>query len=144
MIHVYLLRSTADDGFYIGFSTDLKRSLSEPSWTTKSRLMKPCGAEIYGDQAMQLGRVRDHRLGYQHAWRTHVAVCGGKKMSAKIIAVDELATSRMLATCSSPIPKLPQGMRCPFCRTILHGVRCPHGVGPFPAFSTGLLAKWLA
>jgi hypothetical protein len=46
-------------------------------------------------------------------------------MSAKIIAVDELATSRMLAACS-------------------HGVRCPHGVGPFPAFSTGLLAKWLA
>ena len=33
--------------------------------------MKPCGAEIYADPAMQLGRVRDHRLGYQHAWRTH-------------------------------------------------------------------------
>jgi hypothetical protein len=65
-------------------------------------------------------------------------------MSAKIIAVDEQATSRMLAACSIAIPKLPQGMRCPFCRTILHGVRCPHGVGPFPAFSTGLLAKWLA
>ena len=47
-------------------------------------------------------------------------------MSATIIAVDELATSRMLAACSSAIPKLPQG------------------VGPFPAFSTGLLAKWLA
>jgi hypothetical protein len=23
------------------------------------------------------------------------------------------------------------------------GVRCPYGVGPFPAFPTGLLAKWL-
>jgi hypothetical protein len=65
-------------------------------------------------------------------------------MSAKIIAVDEQAMSRILGACSSAIPKLPHGMRCLFCRTILHGVRCPHGVGSFPAFSTGLLAKWLA
>jgi hypothetical protein len=35
-------------------------------------------------------------------------------MSAKIIAVDEQATSRMLAACSSAIPKLPQGMRALF------------------------------
>ena len=28
MFYVYLLRSVADDGFYIGFSTDLKRRLS--------------------------------------------------------------------------------------------------------------------
>ena len=35
-------------------------------------------------------------------------------MSAKVIAVDELATSRMLAACSSAIPKLPQGDALPF------------------------------
>jgi len=46
MFYVYLLRSVADDGFYIGFSTDLKRRLSEPSWTIKSRLMKPCCRDI--------------------------------------------------------------------------------------------------
>jgi hypothetical protein len=65
-------------------------------------------------------------------------------MSAKIIAVDELATSRMLAACSSAIPKLPQGCVALFVGQYWHGVRCPHGVGPFPAFSSGLLAKWLA
>jgi hypothetical protein len=27
--------------------------------------------EMYADQAMQLGRVRDRRLGYQHARWTH-------------------------------------------------------------------------
>jgi len=35
------------------------------------RLMKPSGAETFADQAMQLGRVRDHRLRYQHARWTH-------------------------------------------------------------------------
>jgi len=30
MYYVYLLHSTKDNGFYIGFSTDLKRRLSEP------------------------------------------------------------------------------------------------------------------
>ncbi len=29
VFYVYLLRSVADDGFYIGFSTDLKRRFSE-------------------------------------------------------------------------------------------------------------------
>jgi predicted GIY-YIG superfamily endonuclease len=29
MFYVYVLRSEKDDGFYIGFSTDLKRRLSE-------------------------------------------------------------------------------------------------------------------
>ena len=29
VFYVYLLRSVLDDGFYIGFSTDLKRRLSE-------------------------------------------------------------------------------------------------------------------
>ena len=29
MFYVYLLHSTKDNGFYIGFSTDLKRRLSE-------------------------------------------------------------------------------------------------------------------
>ena len=41
MFYVYLLYSTKDNGFYIGFSTDLKRRLSEhtrgASFATKSR-----------------------------------------------------------------------------------------------------------
>src|SRR5205807_6058705 len=41
MFYVYLLHSTKDNGFYIGFSTDLKRRLSEhtrgASFATKSR-----------------------------------------------------------------------------------------------------------
>ena len=41
MFYVYLLHSTKDNGFYIGFSTDLKRRLSEhtrgASLATKSR-----------------------------------------------------------------------------------------------------------
>ena len=41
MFYVYVLRSIADDGLYIGFSTDLKRRLSEHkqgiSFATKHR-----------------------------------------------------------------------------------------------------------
>jgi putative endonuclease len=41
MFYVYVLRSESDTGFYIGFSTDLKRRLSEHtrgvSFATKSR-----------------------------------------------------------------------------------------------------------
>src|SRR4029077_14910249 len=41
MFYVYLLHSTKDNGFYIGYSTDLKRRLSEhtrgASFATKSR-----------------------------------------------------------------------------------------------------------
>jgi putative endonuclease len=41
MFYVYLLHSTNDNGFYIGYSTDLKRRLSEhnggASVATKSR-----------------------------------------------------------------------------------------------------------
>ena len=41
MFYVYLLHSTKDNGFYIGFPTDLKRRLSEhtrgASFATKSR-----------------------------------------------------------------------------------------------------------
>ena len=41
MFYVYVLHSTKDNGFYIGFSTDLKRRLSEhkrgASFATKSR-----------------------------------------------------------------------------------------------------------
>ena len=41
MFYVYVLRSESDAGFYIGFSTDLKRRLSEhtrgASFATKSR-----------------------------------------------------------------------------------------------------------
>src|SRR5438105_9873163 len=41
MFYVYLLHSTKDNGFYIGFSTDLKRRLAEhtrgASFATKSR-----------------------------------------------------------------------------------------------------------
>ena len=41
MFYVYLLHSARDNGFYIGFSTDLKRRLSEHrrgvSFATKSR-----------------------------------------------------------------------------------------------------------
>src|SRR5438093_8496418 len=41
MFYVYLLHSVRDDGFYIGFSTDLKRRLSQhtrgASFATKSR-----------------------------------------------------------------------------------------------------------
>ena len=41
MFYVYLLHSTKDNGFYIGYSTDLKRRLSQhtrgASFATKSR-----------------------------------------------------------------------------------------------------------
>jgi len=41
MFYVYLLHSTKDNGFYIGYSTDLKRRLAEhtrgASFATKSR-----------------------------------------------------------------------------------------------------------
>ena len=41
MFYVYLLHSAKDNGFYIGYSTDLKRRLSEhtrgASFATKSR-----------------------------------------------------------------------------------------------------------
>ena len=41
MFYVYVLHSTKDNGFYIGYSTDLKRRLSEhtrgASFATKSR-----------------------------------------------------------------------------------------------------------
>jgi putative endonuclease len=41
MFYVYLLHSAKDDGFYIGFSTDLKRRLAEhtrgAAFATKSR-----------------------------------------------------------------------------------------------------------
>jgi putative endonuclease len=41
VFYVYVLRSESDSGFYIGFSTDLKRRLSEhtrgASFATKSR-----------------------------------------------------------------------------------------------------------
>ena len=41
MFYVYLLHSTKDNGFYIGYSTDLKRRLGEhmrgASFATKSR-----------------------------------------------------------------------------------------------------------
>ena len=41
MFYVYVLHSTNDNGFYIGYSTDLKRRLSEhtrgASFATKSR-----------------------------------------------------------------------------------------------------------
>jgi hypothetical protein len=40
--------------------------------------------------------------------------------------------------------KASTGDALPFLSDNTAWVRCPHGLGPFPAFSTGLLTKWLA
>src|SRR3954470_10641098 len=63
MFYVYLLHSTKDDGFYIGFSTDLKRRLSEhkrgASFATKSRgPWKLIYYEAYLNQEDALGREK--------------------------------------------------------------------------------------
>src|SRR5437764_2754841 len=63
MFYVYLLHSTKDNGFYIGFSTDLKRRLSEhkrgASFATKSRgPWKLIYYEAYLNQEDALGRER--------------------------------------------------------------------------------------
>jgi len=60
---VYVLRSESDFGFYIGFSTDLKRRLSEhtrrTSFATKSRgPWKLIYYEGYLNQEDALGRER--------------------------------------------------------------------------------------
>jgi putative endonuclease len=41
MSYVYLLHSAKDNGFYIGYSTDLKRRLSEHTQGDASSAMKP-------------------------------------------------------------------------------------------------------
>jgi putative endonuclease len=63
MFYVYLLHSTKDNGFYIGFSTDLKRRLSEhkrgASFATKSRgPWKLIYYEAYLNQEDALGREK--------------------------------------------------------------------------------------
>ena len=63
MFYVYVLRSLADNGFYIGFSTDLKRRLSEhkqgASFATKSRgPWRLIYYEAYIDRADAEGRER--------------------------------------------------------------------------------------
>jgi putative endonuclease len=60
---VYVLRSESDSGFYIGFSTDLKRRLSEhkrgASFATKSRgPWKLVYYEAYLNQEDALGREK--------------------------------------------------------------------------------------
>ena len=63
MFYVYLLHSIADDGFYIGFSTDLKRRLSEhkqgASFATKHRgPWKLIYYEVYTERKDAEGRER--------------------------------------------------------------------------------------
>src|SRR6478672_9695732 len=63
MFYVYLLHSTKDNGFYIGFSTNLKRRLAEhtrgASFATKSRgPWKLIYYEAYLNQEDALGREK--------------------------------------------------------------------------------------
>ena len=63
MFYVYVLRSENDSGFYIGFSTDLKKRLSEhtrgASFATKSRgPWKLIYYEAYTDREDGEGRER--------------------------------------------------------------------------------------
>jgi putative endonuclease len=63
MFYVYVLRSAADDGFYIGYSTDLRRRLSEhkqgASFATKHRgPWKLIYYEAYIERADAEGRER--------------------------------------------------------------------------------------
>ena len=63
MFYVYLLHSAKDNGFYIGFSTDLKKRLSEhrrgASFATKSRgPWKLIYYEAYLNEDDALGRER--------------------------------------------------------------------------------------
>ena len=67
MFYVYLLHSTKDNGFYIGYSTNLKRRLSEhtrgASFATKSRgPWKLIYYEAYLNQEDALGRERYLRV----------------------------------------------------------------------------------
>ena len=73
MFYVYLLHSTKDNGFYIGYSTDLKRRLSEhtrgASFATKSRgPWKPIYYEAYTERELAglepwLGRISNYKAG---------------------------------------------------------------------------------
>ena len=63
MVYEYVLRSESDSGFYIGYSTDLKRRLSEhtrgASLATKSRgPWKLIYYEAYLNQEDALGREK--------------------------------------------------------------------------------------
>jgi putative endonuclease len=63
MFYVYVLRSDSDAGFYIGFSTDLKRRLAEhrrgASFATKSRgLWKLIYYEAYTEREDAEGREK--------------------------------------------------------------------------------------
>jgi putative endonuclease len=63
MFYVYLLHSVADDGFYIGYITDLRRRLSEhkqgASFATRHRgPWKLVYYEAYADERDAEGRER--------------------------------------------------------------------------------------
>jgi putative endonuclease len=63
MFYVYLLHSVADDGFYIGYTTDLRRRLSEhkqgASFATRHRgPWKLVYYEAYADERDAQGRER--------------------------------------------------------------------------------------
>jgi len=63
MFYVYLLHSVADDGFYIGYTTDLRRRLSEhkqgASFATRHRgPWKLVYYEGYADERDAQGRER--------------------------------------------------------------------------------------
>jgi putative endonuclease len=68
MFYVYLLHSVADDGFYIGFSTDLKRRMLEhkrgASFATRHRVpWKLIYYEAYAEREDAEGRERYLKTG---------------------------------------------------------------------------------
>jgi putative endonuclease len=75
MFYVYLLHSAKDNGFYIGFSTDLKKRLSEhrrgASFATKSRgPWKLIYYEAYTEREDAEGRERFLKSGAGRRFET--------------------------------------------------------------------------
>jgi putative endonuclease len=80
VFYVYVLRSQSDAGFYIGFSTDLKRRLSEhtrgASFATKSRgPWKLIYYEVYTEREDAEGREKFLKSGAGRRFlRTQIAI----------------------------------------------------------------------
>ena len=74
---------------------------------------------------------------------TAITAINGTATATKDIATATNGRSKK-GKCVSEADAIKQGDRpAPKESLSSDGVRCPYGVGPFPAFPTGLLAKWL-
>ena len=107
MFYVYVLRSESDSGFYIGFSTDLKRRLSEhirgASFATKSRgPWKVIYYEAYTEREDAEGREKFLKSG-----------AGRRFLRAQLVTI------------SNDSPNAPAARFQPRERTLLRGYSAP-------------------